>query len=520
MVTRRALLAAPALAAQAARGAVYGHPLASKAGEAILAQGGTAIDAIVAGALVCGVTALQSCGIGGYGGHAVIAVGGKVGTVDFNTMAPAAMRPDAFESNARAMRHGWLASGVPGTMAGLEIILAKFGTMKLRDVIEPALRYASEGFEVTAGAAASIKNLSATLGADEGSANLLLPGGRPPAAGDMLRNPRLARLLERFAKDNSAQEMYRGKAARIIGAAFHKHGGLVTARDMAAYRARVIDPLRVEWRGYTVHFAPLTAGGITVAQAMRALEAMQWEKLPAGRPHAFHRIEAMRLAWHDRLALLGDPEKAKVPAGRLMSAAYAEESAARVRKAVESRTLLSLGTDGRTQSGTVNLSAADSKGNMAALTLTHGDGFGACVTVDELGLILGHGMSRFDPSPQHPNAPAPHKRPLTNMCPAIVTKNGAPVLAIGAQGGRRIPNAVYDVLTRYVGEDMPVEQAMNAPRMHTEGGLKLGLTAKWSDDDVAWFRLLGYDAGRGTSAGVSAASFDATTGAVDGLSNI
>jgi gamma-glutamyltranspeptidase/glutathione hydrolase len=168
--------------------------------------------------------------------------------------------------------------------------------------------------------------------------------------------------------------------------------------------------------------------------------------------------------------------------------------AVRVRKAVEQRKPLDLETPApREQGGTIHLSAVDRHGGMVALTLTHGDGFGARVVVPGLGLLLGHGVSRFDPRPGHPNSPGPRKRPLHNMCPTIVTRDGRPVLAVGARGGRRIPNAVLTVLLEFVGQDRSMPEAIDAPRMHTEGDRVFGLDDRWPPSGALPFESMGYD---------------------------
>jgi gamma-glutamyltranspeptidase/glutathione hydrolase len=151
---------------------------------------------------------------------------------------------------------------------------------------------------------------------------------------------------------------------------------------------------------------------------------------------------------------------------------------------------------------------------MVALTLTHGNSFGAMVTVDGLGLLLGHGMSRFDPRPGHPNAPGPGKRPLHNMCPTVVLREGVPVLAVGATGGRRIPNAVFDVLTAYVGSQARLDEAVAAPRLHTEGGTTLTVERGWPEADAVYLRRVGYSVVRGPSATVHAVSRDPHSGAI------
>jgi gamma-glutamyltranspeptidase/glutathione hydrolase len=161
-------------------------------------------------------------------------------------------------------------------------------------------------------------------------------------------------------------------------------------------------------------------------------------------------------------------------------------------------------TDGRPAGGTIHLTAVDAAGMMVALTLTHGGGFGAQVTVDGLGLVLGHGMSRFDPRPGQPNSPGPGKRPLHNMCPTIVSREGKPILALGAVGGRRIPNTLFDVLAYRIGEGRSLEEAVRAPRMHTEGDTRLTLEAAWAATDVKHLKDVGYTIVTGPGANLNA----------------
>ena len=165
-------------------------------------------------------------------------------------------------------------------------------------------------------------------------------------------------------------------------------------------------------------------------------------------------------------------------------------------------------TDHRPADGTVHLSTADSRGNLVALTLTHGSHFGACVTVPGLGLILGHGMSRFDPRPGQPNSVGPGKRPLHNMCPTVVLRKDVAVAALGGAGGRKIPNAVFEVLIRYVGRGLSLEEAVAAPRLHTEGDRNVLVENNWPKEQVKQWKKIGYTVHIGTSARISAVSFD------------
>ncbi len=498
------------------KGCIVGQPEGARAGEEVLAAGGNAVDAVVAAALVAGVVAVQQCGIGGYGGHMVIALaGGKVTAIDFNSAAPRAARPDMFAATDRGgvKEHinevGWLAAGVPGTLAGMQLALDRYGTQSFRRLVQPALRYARDGFKVSTQLANAIKGLKQQLARDPGSARLLLDRGEPLRVGSTYRNPDLAAMLQTLAERNSVESFYRGDIAQKIAAAFSRHGGLVTTDDLAAYHAREVAPLELTWRNYALRTAPLTAGGLTVLEALGVLKALKWEARPYPDPRTAHAtVETLRLVWADRLRYLGDPEKATVPTTRLLSPAYARQLAARVDTAVRDGKVGAAQSDGRTAGGTVHLNAADPQGNLVALTLTHGTHFGAKVTVDGLGLILGHGMSRFDPRPGRPNSPGPGKRPLHNMCPTVLLRDGHPVIALGGTGGRKIPNAIFDVLAQLVGREASLEQAVAAPRLHTEGGLDLTAEARWPEAEVAYLKKIGYRVRTGPSATVHAVAFD------------
>ncbi len=492
-------------------GCVVGHPTGEQVGMKVLADGGNAIDAVVAAALAAAVAAPNQTGIGGYGMHAAIAIrdGERIAAIDGNSAAPAAMRADTFKPGPNGKvpggvnQTGWLSAGVPGILAGLQLALDQFGTCRLGDLLPPAIDLARNGFPWPKGLAAIVRG-KPQFQQDGGSRKLFFPGGVPLAAGALFKNPELAEMLAVLAKANSAEAFYRGDIAQCIAEGFRKNGGLVTAKDMADYRARLVEPLAISWGGCTVHTAPLTAGGLSVLQMLRAMQAMNWEKMPDGLPRTCARIEAMRLAWRDRLALLGDPDFAKVPTDRLLSDDYAQRSAAEILAAVEAGKFLAHGVKPNPQGGTINLTAADAKGNFVAITFSHGDSFGACVTVEGLGLTLGHGMSRFDPDPEHPNSPGPGKRPLNNMVPTIVTRDGKAVLAIGGRGGRKIPNALLEVLTQFVVLGQPLQSSIGAPRLHTEGSAALLFEKAWPAGETAALRRLGYTISTGGSASMSA----------------
>jgi gamma-glutamyltranspeptidase/glutathione hydrolase len=527
---RSFLIAGGALAAVAAkqalggelvshgRGLVIGFTEAAEAGNAVLADGGNAVDAIVAAALVAGVVAVSRCGIGGYGGHMTIGLpNGKATSIDFNSEAPAAARPDMFATDDKgrvkdgANLHGWRSAGVPGTMAGLQLALDKYGTRSLARVAAPAIRHARDGFEVYWPYAGAATNFSR----DPGSAKLFCRNGKLLQKGETYRNPDLADMLQRLAEKGSADDFYRGEIGKRIAEAFQKNGGLVTRDDMANYHAHEVEPLELDWQGHTIATAPLTAGGLTILQTIASLKLLErdWNRFANDDPRSTQTwLEALRIAWGDRLRLFGDPQFAQVPVQRLLSNQYAEESAANVRKAIEEKRTVPVVSDGRTAAGTVNLAAVDRKGMMVSLTLTHGDSFGAQVTVDGLGLLLGHGISRFDPVPGRPNSIAPGKRPLDNMSPTVVLRDGKPVMAIGAAGGRRIPNGIFQVLMHVLRDGNSLEQAVTEPRLFTNGSTTIHAERGRPEAEIRYLKQIGYTVAGGEQCMVSAVQIDPAKG--------
>ena len=395
---------------------------------------------------------------------------------------------------------GWLAAGVPGVGAGLDLALQRYGTRSLRDVLAPAIQMCEEG-----------RYAAAVKGIDD-----LAPAG--PVPPEKRRNLALAALLKTLAVRNSTESFYRGDIARTIAAAFQKNGGLVTVEDLAAFRAREVEPLTLDWNGARLHTVPLTSTGLLLLEACSILKSLDWPKLSAPqRQHA--RLEALRIAWADRLRTFGDPDQVSVPVEKFLSPGYAGEQAEKIATALRAHQPVPLLVEPSNAGGTTHISATDRHGNMIAITVTHGGSFGSRAVVPELGLVLGHGMSRFDPRPGRPNSVGPGKRPITNMCPTIVTRDGVPVLAVGGAGGTRIPNSVFEVLLNFVALRAPLGTAIAAPRLHTDGTLNLGLDKFHAPEEEAFFRSAGYTVTRSPSALVSAVAFDPKSGESHGASS-
>lgn len=472
---------------------------------------GNAIDAAVATALIAAVQAPSQTGIGGYGLSAIVATDGgqQIIAVDANSTAPRSLTREIFQPGPdgsvprRVNDVGWLAAGVPGVLAGLQLLIDRFGKLKLNTLLQPALKIAREGFPWPAGYATAIA-AKPIFASDPGSRKLYFRNGAPLAAGEIFRNPELAELLQTLANNNSVDDFYRGGIARQLADAFARNHGLVTAADLAAYQASTAAPLVLQNGNRCVCTPPLTAGGLSVLQMLST-----WLALPAelrntadSQPHCM--AETMRLAWRDRLTLLGDPTAGDVPASRLLSPEYANECAEQIATAVTSGKIIQHPVQATGHGGTIHISAADDEGHLIALTLTHGNTFGACVTAAGLGLTLGHGMSRFDPRPTHPNSPGPGKKPLHNMVPLIACQDSKPVFAIGGAGGRRIPNGIFSVLRPWLAHQNSLDEAFAAPRIHSEGTSHLELTANTSPTDKSRLEKTGYSVRTANSAVLAA----------------
>lgn len=501
-------------------GAIVGEINGVVAGMKVLEEGGNAFDAVVAAALASAVGSPAKCGIGGYGGHATLAlVGGKkVVSIDFNSTAPATAREDMYpvdekgEVAGKVNYYGWLATGVPGTLAGLQLVIDHYGTKSFRELVQPAIALARDGAMVTPMFATTLRNKGGYWRRDPTMTKIYLRDGEGFKAGERFRNPELAAMLTTLAERNSVESFYRGDIAQRIADGFQKNGGLVTTLDLAAYRAMEVEPEHLRWKDFTIFTAPLTAGGVTVLQTLKILQALKWDAMPADGVRVHARLEALRVAWRDRLELFGDAERVGVPLEKLLSDDYARGWAEKIAATVKAKKPLPLQIKYPAHDGTVNLSVVDKHGNMAALTLTHGGTFGAQVAVEGLGMCLGHGMSRFNPRPKHPNSVGPGKRPLDNMCPSVVTRDGKPVLAIGGAGGVRIPNSIFDALTNYVVLGQSAEKSVGAPRLHCTGLTDVEVTKDWPTADASYLREVGFKVKNGPTAMVGAASFDPKTG--------
>ncbi len=452
---------------------------ASAAGDEILRAGGNAVDAAVATGFALAVTHPIAGNLGGGGFMVIRLSDGRAFALDFRETAPAAATRDMFVDSAGQVvrdrsRHGHLASGVPGSVAGMAEAQRRFGTLSLARVIAPAIRLAEQGYVVDRALSAIVRSNAARLKQWNGEL-FFRPNGDAVAAGDTLRQPDLARTLQRIAA-RGAREFYEGETAELLVAEMQRGGGIMTRRDLASYRAIWRDPLRGRFRGYEIiTMPPPSAGGIVMLETLNILGGV--EPLPPfGSAAGVHLLaESFRRAYVERNTLVADPDFVRVPVDRLLSRAHADSLRATIdpmRASVSPSTL-----PPREGQHTTHYITADASGMVVSTTTTINDLLGSKVVVRGAGFLLNDEMDDFTAAPGQPNlfglvmgdanAIQPGKRMLSSMTPTIVVApDGRAVMATGAAGGSRISTTVTQLVLDVLGHRMGIADAMAAPRMH------------------------------------------------------
>ncbi|MEE8523812.1 MAG: gamma-glutamyltransferase [Thermoanaerobaculia bacterium] len=458
--------------------------LATEAGLEILRQGGNAVDAAVATALALAVVEPEAGNLGG-GGFAVLKLGDQVAFLDFREIAPAkAFRElyldEAGEPIPDASLIGPLASGVPGSPRGLHELHRRHGRLEWRKVVEPARKLAADGFVVSTRLEEGLDQKQEVLRRFPETATVWLPGGEPLTAGSVLKLPDLAATLARYAEIGPAA-VTEGKVAAAIEATAARHGGILTAVDLAAYRPVWREPVRFEAFGWQVVSAPLpSSGGILLASTAGQLERLGWAGEPrfgAARAHLL--AESWRRAFADRF-LMGDPATTMADADELLEEAWLDRRAGSVdRGRATSSDDVSPWFDaaaaGSESSDTTHLSAVDADGNIVALTTTINGLFGCGLYVPEAGFFLNNEMDDFAAVPGQPNlfgliqgeanAVGAGKRMLSSMSPTIAWR-GDQAVALGGRGGSQIPTATLQVLLNLWIDGDSLQAALDRPRVH------------------------------------------------------
>ncbi|MCC6069705.1 gamma-glutamyltransferase [Massilia sp. GCM10020059] len=469
---------------------------ASQAAMAILNKGGNAVDAAVAAAATLGVTDPFSCGIGGGGFMMVyLARDKRVITIDHRETAPAAATPSLFLSNGReidfetAVASG-ASVGVPGTVRGWHEALARYGTMSFKDVLAPAIGVATRGFPVSETFSHLTAQNETKFRRFASTSALYLKGGKALPPGHVLKNPGMAKAYREIAA-KGYRAFYSGPMARAIVGAVNTppvasgvkvRGGAITMADLANYESRIRLPVRTTYRGYEIYGMGLPgSGGIAIGEALNILEGFNLKALPrASAEHLY--LEASRLSFADRNAYAGDPEYVDVPVAGLLSKDYAARRRAQVSM---ERALGKTGPGDpypfqddasvplRPQAArllaesahTTHLTVSDKQGNIVAYTFTIESWGGSGITVPGYGFILNNQLTDFDFSGPHPNVPEAGKRPRSSMAPTIALRDGKPAFTLGSPGGSTIITTVLQTIVNHVDFGMPMDRALNAPRM-------------------------------------------------------
>ena len=512
------VLAAPAFAAsppavEARNGMVVSSQhLASEAGLAILRAGGNAIDAAVAVGYAEAVTN-PCCGNVGGGGFLVAHMAdGRDQFINFRETAPAAATPGMYLDAAgklvpRLSLDGWRASGVPGTVLGLDTALREYGTISRADAMAPAIRMARDGVVLTRGDTDILESKTDGFRGNPELARIFLrPDGTPWQPGDRLVQSDLARTLQAIA-DGGPDAFYRGATATAIARAAQAGGGLLTEADFAGYTVTESGPLQCSYRGYLfLSSPPPSSGGVTLCEILNILEGYDLKALGFHSAAGVHlMVEAMRRAYLDRNSWLGDPAFVVNPLARLLSKDYA----AKIRETITDRAGVSDARDLLTVAPatempeTTHYSVVDRAGNAVGVTYTINGSFGALAMAAGTGVLMNNEMDDFTTQAGTANlfglvqgaanAVAPGKRPLSSMAPTIVMRDGRVFLVLGSPGGSRIITITLETAIDIVDHGMQPQEAVDAPRFHHQWlpDMVFAEPRAFSPDTIAVLRAMG-----------------------------
>lgn len=446
--------------------------------EAVMQRGGNAIDAAVATAFVLAVTYPEAGNLGG-GGFITLKMGSDLGFLDFREVAPKAAQRDMYlDASGKpvpdASLVGHLAAGVPGTVAGLWEAHQKYGRLPWRDLVQPAIRLAREGFVPED---QLLRRISESRPDYAGKTNFERYFGQVDSK-NMFRQPELAETLERIAQGGPAG-FYTGRTADLIVAEMARGGGIITRDDLASYRAVWRKPLMIPWRGFTLVTAPPpSSGGIALVQLLQMKDALADEFIGVAHNSAryVHLIaEVMKRVFADRAEYLGDPDFIEVPVERLIDTRYTARRAAEVsRQSISTPTVV---RPGLTESlETTHFSILDGDGNAVALTYTLNGGFGNGVVVEGAGFLLNNEMDDFSTKPGVPNLYGvvggvaneivPGKRMLSSMTPTLLLADDQVRMIVGTPGGSTIFTAVFQTMVNRLDFNMSALEAVSASRFH------------------------------------------------------
>lgn len=458
--------------------------IASEVGVEILQKGGNAVDAAVATGFALAVVHPAAGNIGGGGFMVIRFADGTTTTIDYREKAPKAAHEKMYlDKHGRLIKNlnhdGYLAVGVPGTVAGFTLALEKFGTLTLKEVLQPAIELAENGFPVSYALSQELTYFVDEFKKYPATAKAFLKNGQEPyQPEEILVQKDLAATLKRIAKYGK-DGFYARKTAELIEKEMKAHGGLITKEDLAAYEAVIRKPIETTYRDFTIYsMPPPSSGGVTLSIILNILEGYNLMELGHNSAKYIHVVvEAMRRAFADRARYLGDPAfNPDMPVDWLISKQHGEELRNTIDEQRASRSNPANFEWKLESTETTHFSVVDAQGNAISNTYTLEQWFGSNIVVEGAGFLLNNEMGDFNPWPGHtdttgligtkPNLIQPGKRMLSSMTPTIVAKDGKTFMVIGSPGGRAIINTVLQTILNVVDFGMNIFDAIDAPRFH------------------------------------------------------
>jgi gamma-glutamyltranspeptidase/glutathione hydrolase len=507
---------------RAKRGMVVSQSdIASNVGFQVIRDGGNAVDAAVATAFALAVTHPTAGNIGGGGFLVFRPARGEPMTFDFREAAPAGSNPEMWLVNGKydsQLHHNsHRAVGVPGTVAGFHLAWKTYGSKPWKDLVMPAVALARDGFELSDALARSLERSLDSFKKYPASLAQFSKNGVPYRAGETLRQPDLARSLQRIA-DQGPAGFYEGETAMLLEKEMKANGGLITRDDLKSYQAKQRTPIRGTYRGYEIiGMPPPSSGGIAVQMMLNMLEGHDLKANGYGSAKNIHLVvESMRRAFADRAQHLGDPDFVKtMPIDRLISKPYAQQLARTInpnKASQSSPTTFSWPTE---SAETTHFSIVDEKRNAVAVTYTLEAGYGSKIVAPGTGFLLNNEMGDFNAGPgltteqgligTEPNLARPGKRMLSSMSPTIIARDGRLFMVTGSPGGRTIINTVLLTILNVVDFGMNAQEAVDAGRLHHQwlpdriSYEEFGFSA----DTIGMLKAMGHNLQQTTNQGVA-----------------
>jgi gamma-glutamyltranspeptidase/glutathione hydrolase len=464
------------------------QPLAAQAGLRMLLKGGNAVDAILATAISLTVLEPTSNGIGSDA-FCILWDGKKLHGLNASGRSPAAWTPERFKGKSTMPQRGWDSVTVPGCVSAWAELSGKFGKLPFADLFEPAIKYAQDGFMVTPTIARLWANQAPELKSQPGFAEAFLPNGRAPQAGEKFSFPGQARTLKRIA-ETRGEAFYQGDLAEKIAAYSKQCGAALTLDDLASHTLDWVEPIGIDYRGYTVHEIPPNGQGIATLMALGILENFDMAALPVDSVDSLHlQIEAMKLAFADIYEYVSDPATMRIKPAQMLDKGYLKERA----KLIDMKKAGAPVFGNPAKGGTVYLTAADESGMMVSYIQSNYSGFGSGVVVPGTGISLQNRGYGFSLRPGHANIVAPRKRPFHTIIPGFVTQSGKPLMSFGVMGGSMQAQGHTQVMLRMVDYQQNPQAAADAPRWRIDSGVKVGIEYGVAAEVIDAMKSRGHD---------------------------